>query len=1077
MKRSRRTAVISITLLLFCVLAGPVGAARNTSVLLQEAIFAEETKGDLNAAIRIYEKIIEDDSAQRPYVAEAMYRLGSCYFKQQNEQKARAVLSKLVEHYSEQTAIIEKAQKLLERLSEYEPAALMPPKTFLYVELGSPGRQVETILNMLKGTPFENPLSVLGGGQKQPGQKTPADIMAALLNPSMMAEFKKMRGMAVGVYGIGNQPSMVVVLYPGKSDALRGIILLGLGMAGTVTEDIEGMHILQMGNAVAAAYDDEVVIIVQDPNQVQQRLTWCIRQYKGLSEEPTLASENKLFRKLGRKSRQNNAVTVWLSGADVFSAVARRLGSIRQSAQFSAVDGIFDLKSIEGVIAQVAIDEREIGVELNVDFKQGHKSLAYQLIRTPNLRSSAFKAVPSDAIGVLSFALSGTADIQAQRAQDAVSKLTGLSIGREIFSNIEQVTIFAVEPTAATKKSVVARQISPLLPSLGVAITSHNPKHTRQLLTELLEVVDLMSNASANEQTPKQVESVKGRYRIGTVGSEPLYCYIDQHGKTTVLALSEEVLEASLSALKSKQSALMTGPLAKTLNNLPPQTSKLALVNLGGAIRMADAHIHRAVETSQDPDNYPLSRQLAQLAAACEKTEIRLKTAESENNFNISFSADNLPALAGVFGMLAQLPRQIPDNLTSKAVKPQPAEGAVTSTELKKLKWQPGVNAVLHKVYFGTRKAELALLGEVKRARYSKLPELQEDTTYYWRVDEVAADGVVTTGDIWQFAPGGKLVAWWKFDEQAGDTAEDSSGKGNDGTLHNMSESSWVEGVDGGALEFDGRDNYVFVPDSDSIEFGDEPFTICFWMKNPPGSTNCRIIVNGTSGREFEGASGKRYDVYHYGSNFRFSVDDNKTKSKLEIRDTKIATGEWVHIAAVRDTAADKLRLYRNGRLRKTVPDNSGDISSPEEDLYIGAAKGEYRAVGRMSNFFKGTLDDIRIYNYALSKDEIKTIYKSTKKPEPQERRGSERLPSKEQQKIEAQIRMLQSQFELIDAQLAGKVDEQTRRMIREKLDAKIQQLQKQLETERQVEEQDQRSDGENKTGKTLFKADIELKM
>ncbi len=62
MKRSRRTAVISITLLLASVLAGVVGAARNTSVLLQEAIFAEETKGDLDAAIRIYEKIIEDDS-------------------------------------------------------------------------------------------------------------------------------------------------------------------------------------------------------------------------------------------------------------------------------------------------------------------------------------------------------------------------------------------------------------------------------------------------------------------------------------------------------------------------------------------------------------------------------------------------------------------------------------------------------------------------------------------------------------------------------------------------------------------------------------------------------------------------------------------------------------------------------------------------------------------------------------------------------------------------------------------------------------------------------------------------------
>ena len=63
-------------------------------------------------------------------------------------------------------------------------------------------------------------------------QKSPGDIIGALLNPSMMAEFKKIRGFAVGVTSITqNNPPMVSVLYPGKSDALRGLILADPGMA------------------------------------------------------------------------------------------------------------------------------------------------------------------------------------------------------------------------------------------------------------------------------------------------------------------------------------------------------------------------------------------------------------------------------------------------------------------------------------------------------------------------------------------------------------------------------------------------------------------------------------------------------------------------------------------------------------------------------------------------------------------------------------------------------------------------------------------------------------------------------
>ncbi len=1060
MKRYKSILIITLAISLA---VGAAGAGKPTSVLLQEGLYAEEMEGNLDAAIKIYEQIIADGSAQRTHIAQAMYRLGTCYLKQQNEQQAKNIFSRLAAEYPEETSIIEKVQPLLEQMSNPDPAELMPPETLIYMEFGSPGKQIETILNMLKGTPFENPLaSICGGGQ---GQKSPGDVMAALLNPSMMAEFKKIRGMAIGITELqSNNPPCVMAFYPGKSDALRGIILAGLGMVGRQGELIEGMQTLSIAGdgsgAAGVAYDDNVIIIAQP----FERLGWCIKQYKGVTKEPSLASSNRLFSKIDRKSRQDNALTIWLDGSAIFPSFTKKFNQVG-NAQVRLIDGIADLNSIEEIIAHLSVKERDIVVEANISLAEGHNCLAYNLIRTPNLTKGGFEAVPSDAIGLASVALNEGSAAQSDMIQRQVGKLTGLDIGREIFSNIEQVTVFAV-PRGLSKEGTATA--GPFTSCLGLALTSRNPQQTHQLLTELLRATELTASSSMKEPAGQQNEPTDGRYRIGMIGKQEIYCYTGQVGKTTVLALSQEVLDTSVAALKGRQSALTAGCLQGTLSQLSPETSKLALINAGGVIRVADYHINWQFNNPQNP----IHNQLGRLAKAFDGTSVQLHTSETENNFNVRFSVNNLPPLDSVFPVLMEMSRT-DWRAQAKATAPEPADrGSANIAGKVQLGWTPGVNAITHRLYFGSSKEEMELLAEVKKPSDVNLPELAEHKTYYWRVDEVWADGSVITGDVWSFSTlVGKLVGWWKLDEGSGTTATDSSGNGNDGTLHNMGEDAWVEGVEGKALQFDGRDDYISIPDSNTIEFADEPFTVTFWLNNPADSTGCRIIVNGTSGTEFDGASGKRYEISHYGKGFSFAIDDNKTKSKLEIEDAKIATGQWVHITAVRDTAADELRLYRNGKLIKTAADKSGDISSPGEPLFIGAARIEYKQPGTMSSHFKGILDDIRIYDYALSNREIKAIYNSTRKDQPQEKQGTERSLSKQQQQIEAQIKMLESQLETIDKQLEGKVDEQTQRLVREKIEASMEQLRKQLERL----EQDEPSVKRQKEGKQM-RMEIEIK-
>ena len=189
-----------IILFLVVALIASMAQAKSASVLLQEGLYAEEVDGDLDKAIDIYAQIIKDGTAQRSHIAQALYHQGMCYMKKQQEQQARLAFEKLVTEYSDQTNIVNKAKPLLQELSEADPAALMPPDTLVYLEIGSPGKQVDTILNMLKGTPLENPLAAIGRGQQ--GGPTPGDIVSGFLNPNNMAEFKKIRGIGVGITGL-----------------------------------------------------------------------------------------------------------------------------------------------------------------------------------------------------------------------------------------------------------------------------------------------------------------------------------------------------------------------------------------------------------------------------------------------------------------------------------------------------------------------------------------------------------------------------------------------------------------------------------------------------------------------------------------------------------------------------------------------------------------------------------------------------------------------------------------------------------------------------------------------------------
>jgi len=120
--------VIRIAILLATFLAlGLAGeiSAEPVSTLLERAVYVEETAGDIDKAIELYRQIIASAETDRPYLAQAHYRLGMCLAKKGRNEEAVAAFKKVVSQYGDQDEVVSKAAEQLRKL-DHQPLAIQP---------------------------------------------------------------------------------------------------------------------------------------------------------------------------------------------------------------------------------------------------------------------------------------------------------------------------------------------------------------------------------------------------------------------------------------------------------------------------------------------------------------------------------------------------------------------------------------------------------------------------------------------------------------------------------------------------------------------------------------------------------------------------------------------------------------------------------------------------------------------------------------------------------------------------------------------------------------------------------------
>ncbi|MEM5829117.1 MAG: DUF2341 domain-containing protein, partial [Candidatus Aenigmatarchaeota archaeon] len=297
----------------------------------------------------------------------------------------------------------------------------------------------------------------------------------------------------------------------------------------------------------------------------------------------------------------------------------------------------------------------------------------------------------------------------------------------------------------------------------------------------------------------------------------------------------------------------------------------------------------------------------------------------------------------------------------------------ILNTSVKPDKIGYGINATIRAIVKSTKEIENAFInisspnqtikndtltcwkgGNLSDGSYSYVSEIIINNTQ--NSNNLTDYQVLVTNPIYNESG---LIGSWHFNEGSGTIAYDSSGYNNHGTLVNGP--TWVDGKFGKALQFDGVDDYVNLTNNPIYDLGLGSFTVTFWMR-PLNQPNLypRILEKGgwqNNGWSIQLSSSSNQIRFFYGSSsgwsgyFAPSISYN--------------VGEWIFVAVVVDKDNNVGKSYKNGVLigNLTLPTY---YSNPTATLYLGTP-----------GYFNGTIDEVRIYNRALSEEEIRALYEA----------------------------------------------------------------------------------------------------
>lgn len=209
------------------------------------------------------------------------------------------------------------------------------------------------------------------------------------------------------------------------------------------------------------------------------------------------------------------------------------------------------------------------------------------------------------------------------------------------------------------------------------------------------------------------------------------------------------------------------------------------------------------------------------------------------------------------------------------------------------------------------------------------------------------------------------LVGYWSFDEGIGTTAHDSSGNYNDGTVYGA---NWTDGKFGKALSFDGIDDYVQVSSSTSLDCISDAITIAAWvkLKQVPTEAYGLIVAGGYTYVAYAYVADSRGVRFNFGICTAPGIGDDLQQALLRQYGADLPYlpyDEWYYVVWMYDSNG-YAEIFVNGNSYANTTFMSGKMYNFGRGL----------TVNDDAKLHNGVIDELRIYNRTLSRQEIRAF-------------------------------------------------------------------------------------------------------
>ncbi len=200
------------------------------------------------------------------------------------------------------------------------------------------------------------------------------------------------------------------------------------------------------------------------------------------------------------------------------------------------------------------------------------------------------------------------------------------------------------------------------------------------------------------------------------------------------------------------------------------------------------------------------------------------------------------------------------------------------------------------------------------------------------------------------------LVAYWPFDENEGESIADAVGNAN-GTIV---AGEWASGIRGSALKFNGTNSRVEIPHNHNLNLTNNALGISLWFSRSAAETDADLI-------HYRNKFVIRIDK---GGKITFATYNPGWNRVTTAWSDRVIDSDWHHLGASYDGV--DLKIYLDGELKAVLP-NTGNIQASNAGLLIGSQTS--------NNFFNGLIDEVMLFNRALSATEFQQIIDETNNP------------------------------------------------------------------------------------------------